>query len=70
VNARAARNFFPQLQAINAGQQPIYRDQGGAVTNIGDINVTVQGGDNSSQTIREIASGLRRELKRKTARIY
>jgi len=70
VNARAARNFFPQLQAINAGQQPIYRDQGGTVTNVGDINVTVRGGDSSSQTIREIATGLRRELKRKTTRIF
>lgn len=70
VNARAARNFFPQLQAINAGQPPVYRNEGGPVTNIGDINVTVQGGESSSQTVREIATGLRRELRRKTVRLY
>lgn len=72
VNARSARDFFPQLQAINAGQQPTYRDQGGSVTNttIGDVNVTVQGGESSSQTIREIGNGLRRELRRKTVKLY
>jgi TP901 family phage tail tape measure protein len=71
VNARSARNFFPQLQAINAGQTPAYRDQGGTVTNIGDVNVTVQGGDGPpSQTIREIGNGLRRELRRKTVKLY
>jgi hypothetical protein len=69
INARSARNFFPQLQAINAGQQPVYREQGGSVTNVGDINVTVQGGDNSQQTIREIANGLRREISRGTIKL-
>jgi TP901 family phage tail tape measure protein len=69
VNARSARNFFPQLQAINAGQLPTYREQGGSVTNVGDVNVTVQGGDNSQQTIREIAQGLRRELGRGTIKL-
>lgn len=70
VNARSARDFFPQLQAINAGQQPVYREQGGSVTTVGDIHVTVQGGESSSQTVREIATGLRRELRRKTARLF
>jgi TP901 family phage tail tape measure protein len=69
INARSARTFFPQLQAINAGQQPVYREQGGSVTNVGDVNVTVQGGDNSQQTIREIANGLRRELSRGTIKL-
>jgi TP901 family phage tail tape measure protein len=71
VNAKSARSFFPQLQAINAGQAPVFREQGGHVTNIGDVNVTLQGGDGpASQTIREIGNGLRRELKRKTVRLY
>jgi len=70
VNAKSARNFFPQLQAINAGQAPVYREQGGSVTNIGDVNVTVQSGEAPSQTVREIASGLRRELRRKTVKLY
>jgi hypothetical protein len=71
VNAKSARNFFPQLQAINAGQSPVYREQGGQVTNIGDVNVTLQGGDGPpAQTIREIGNGLRRELRRKTVKLY
>lgn len=71
VNAKSARNFFPQLQAINAGQNPVFREQGGSVTNIGDVNVTLQGGEGPpAQTIREIGNGLRRELRRKTVRLY
>lgn len=69
VNAKSARQFFPQLQAMNAGHAPVYREQGGSVTNVGDINVSVQGGDTAQQTIREIASGLRRELRRGTIRL-
>lgn len=71
INAKSARDFFPQLQAINAGQAPVYRDQGGSVTNIGDVNVTLQGGEGPpAQTVREIATGLRRELRRKTVKLY
>lgn len=70
INAKSARNFFPQLQAINAGQNPAFREQGGQVTNIGDINVTVESGETPTQTVRDIANGLRRELRRKTVRLY
>lgn len=70
VNAKSARNFFPQLQAINAGQTPVFRESGGQVTNIGDVNVTVQNGETPTQTVRDIANGLRRELRRKTVRLY
>lgn len=70
VNAKSARNFFPQLQAINAGQSPVYREQGGQVTNIGDVNVTVENGEAPTQTVRDIAKGLQRELRRKTVKLY
>jgi TP901 family phage tail tape measure protein len=67
VNAASARRFAAQLTAINAGVQPVYRNEGGSVTNIGDINVTVNGGGTSRQTARAIAVELRRELRRGTA---
>jgi len=69
VNASAARQFYPQLQAMNAGSTPIFRDRGGPVTNVGDVNVTVNGGDTAQQTIRQIASGLQRGIKRGTIRL-
>jgi len=67
INAASARRFAAQLTAINAGVQPVYRSEGGSVTNIGDINVNVTGGGASRQTAREIAAEIRRELRRGTA---
>jgi hypothetical protein len=64
VNRKQSRKFFSELNAMNQGSQPVYRDQGGPVTNVGDVNVTVQGGDSSQQTVRGIGHALRRELKR------
>ncbi|MCK9570339.1 phage tail tape measure protein [Candidatus Pacearchaeota archaeon] len=69
VNATAAKQFAPQLQAMNAGSQPIFRDKGGPVTNVGDISVSVNGGDTSQQTIRQIGVGLQREIRRGTIRL-
>ncbi len=69
VNARSTRKFFSQLQAMNAGQNPVYREQGGSVTNIGDINVSVSQGDTARQSARDIATAIRRELRRKTSRL-
>jgi len=67
INAASARKFASQLTAINAGVRPVYRSEGGSVTNVGDINVTVSGGGTSRQTARSIATELRRELRRGTA---
>jgi hypothetical protein len=67
VNARSARKFFSQLVAINAGVRPVYRQEGGPVTNVGDIHVSVQGGQSARQTARTIAAGVRRELRRGTS---
>lgn len=68
VNARSSRRFYSQLQAINSGQAPTFRSQGGPVTNvtIGDVNV--QGGSTPSKTGRAIANELRRELRRGSIR--
>ena len=64
INQKSSRRFFSELNAINQGSQPVYREQGGPVTNVGDVNVTVQGGDSSQQTVREIGHALRREIRR------
>ena len=64
VNARSTRRFFSQLQAMNAGVKPIFRQEGGPVTNVGDINVSVGSGKDSADTGRQIARSLRRELRR------
>ena len=67
INAVSSRKFASQLIAMNAGIQPAFRSQGGNTTNIGDINVSVNGGETSRQTARSIAAELRRELRRGTA---
>jgi hypothetical protein len=69
VNARATRSFFSQLVAMNAGVKPVYRQDGGTVTNVGDINVSVNGSSSTRQTAREIATALRREVRRGTSKL-
>jgi TP901 family phage tail tape measure protein len=67
INAESSRKFASQLVAMNAGIQPVFRSDGGSVTNIGDINVSVHGGGTSRQTARSIAGEIRRELRRGTS---
>jgi TP901 family phage tail tape measure protein len=69
VNAAATRRFYSQLVAMNAGVKPVYRQDGGAVTNVGDINVSVNGSSSTRQTAREIATALRREVRRGTSKL-
>jgi hypothetical protein len=70
MNARSTRQFRTELQAMNAGQTPQFRDKGGPVTNVGDINVNVSTDTASArQTGRGIASELRRELRRRTSKL-
>jgi TP901 family phage tail tape measure protein len=64
LNAKSSKKFASELNAMNAGSQPVYRDQGGSVTNVGDINITVQGGETTSGTVQAIGRGLRREILR------
>ncbi len=69
VNAKSTRRFFSQLQAINAGVQPRFFQDGGPVTNIniGDIKVSSSDVRSGDTTGREIARSLKRELRRKTS---
>lgn len=69
VNAESSKQFRPMLEAINNRRSPRYMAQGGVVggdTNIGDINVTVNGGATNSDTGRAIAAKLEREFRRGT----
>jgi uncharacterized membrane protein YccC len=68
TNARSSRRFFSQLQAMNAGQKPIYRNDGGDTynTNVGDINVS--GAASPEQTARVVMAKIRREQRRGSAR--
>ncbi len=66
MNPRSTQRFFSQIQAINAGQQPVYRQQGGSVTNVtvGDINV--DGASAPQETARAVWAKIRREARRGT----
>lgn len=71
VNAKSTRKFFSQLQAINSGNAPHYMAEGGPVTSIsiGDINVSASDTRSGDVTGRQIATSLKRELRRKTSAI-
>lgn len=64
VNARSARQFYSQLTAINAGVQPVYRDNGGSVynTNVGDIIVNES--KTPEMTAKQIVDKIKRAQRR------
>ena len=64
MNTKASRRFASQLTAMNAGVQPQFRQSGGAVTNIGDVNISVQGATLPAQTARETMAAFKREYRR------
>jgi hypothetical protein len=68
INARAARTFSPQITAMNAGVEPSYHIQGGRVSGVGDVNVTVGSIHNhvKDESARSIANSIKRELRRST----
>jgi hypothetical protein len=70
VSAKSSQRWFSQLQAMNAGQQPVFRDNGGTVNNsatFGDINIS--GSSSPGKTARAVAKELRREFRRGTSRL-
>jgi hypothetical protein len=64
MNAASSRKFAAQLIAMNAGSQPIYRQEGGSVTNVGDVSITVQESKTPQSTARELMQAFRREIRR------
>lgn len=71
INASSTAKFFSQLQAINAGKQPVFKSDGGAVnhTQIGDVSINVQGSDSPKQTAREVMAEFNRLSRRGAARL-
>ncbi|KKN21263.1 hypothetical protein LCGC14_0927200 [marine sediment metagenome] len=67
MNASSTKRFYSQLVAMNAGKSPTYRERGGPVTNVGDVNITVSGATAPVQTARETMKAFRREMRRHTA---
>jgi hypothetical protein len=61
VNAESTRQFLPVLRALNAGRFP--DSSGGGGFTMGDMNITVQGGNTADRTIRNVADGIRRGLR-------
>jgi len=69
VNSAAARRNMPRLVAMNAGLNTGGTTAGSSTTNVGDINITLQGGNNTDTTVRQIGEKLRREIRRGTLRL-
>jgi TP901 family phage tail tape measure protein len=68
INPSSSRRFYSQLQAINAGSRPVYRDSGGPVTNIGDVSITVQDSGSPQVTARAVMQAFQRERRRGSSR--
>jgi hypothetical protein len=64
VNAAMARKWKSQLVAMNAGLSPDFKSQGGTITNVGDISVTVEGGRTEQATAKRIGREIRREIRK------
>lgn len=61
MNPKSTQRFFSQIQAMNAGNQPVFRSDGGTTT-VGDTSVTfnINGAESPSAT----ASAVRRQMQR------
>ena len=63
MNAASTRKFYSQLTAMNA-DKPIYRAEGGPVSNVNVGGITVNASPNPQQTAREVMNLIRRETRR------
>lgn len=66
INAKNSQRFRSQLAAINSGSAPSNFAHGGAVTNIGDVNVNVTTTTSVGNMGRTVGNAIRRELRRNT----
>jgi len=67
VNAGATRKFYSQLVAMNSGTRAFAN--GGAVTNVGDINVSMSSSGNAELDVVHIGKALHREIRRGTIKL-
>lgn len=64
MTGEASDNWSPLLRAMNAGLTPTQAVGGNSVTNVGDININMQGSNTPTQNVRTFAKSLRRALRR------
>ncbi len=64
MNAHASRRFYTQLLAMN-NNGVRHMSNGGPVTNIGDLNVTVQSSGNSTVDAAKIGKALQRAIRQR-----
>jgi hypothetical protein len=69
MTGAASKAFAPILRAMN-NYPSRAMGSGNSVTNVGDINITVQGGNSSAHTINEIGVGLKRAIARGTVKLH
>jgi len=69
VNPKSTQRFYSQLQAINAGQTPVFRQDGGTVNNTTVGDIIVNGAKSPQATGQEIARMLNRSIRRGTGRV-
>jgi len=69
INPKSSSRFFSQLQAINAGQNPVFRQDGGTVnnTNVGDIHI--HGATNPKASGKAVVDQINRLKRRGAAQI-
>jgi TP901 family phage tail tape measure protein len=68
LTPEATNRWFSQIQAMNAGKKPIFRQDGGSVTNIGDVSISVSDSGSPTKTARAVMREFQREKRRGTGR--
>ena len=68
TNAKSARRFLPQLQAINAGVPPAY-EPGGVTNNTTVGDIIVNGAEQPQLVARDVMAAIRREQRRGSGRL-
>lgn len=73
INAETSAMYAPMLQAIMQRRAPRYMAEGGVVgggtTNIGDINISVNGATTNTETARVIGNRLERQLRQNNIKL-
>lgn len=69
MTGAATKAFAPLLRQMNSYPSGA-GGSGSSIVNVGDVNVTVNGGNTSAATINEIGAGLRRAIARGTVKLH
>lgn len=63
MNPQASQRWFSDLQRMNAGMQPQFRNNGGPVQSVGDIHITINESKTPQATVDEVWRGLQRRFR-------